>query len=90
MLGVTTLSLTQGSWISSISPASGSSDGLSTTVIAAAVDQHDLVLDRRRRGDELEVELALQALLDDLHVEQAEEAAAEAEAQGDRALGLVA
>ena len=54
-----------------------------------AVGQHDLVLDRRRGGDEVQVELALQALLDDLHVEQAEEAAAEAEAERDRALRLV-
>ena len=47
-----------------------------------------MVLDRRRRGDEVEVELALEPLLDDLHVQQAEEAAAEPEAQRDRALGL--
>ena len=51
--------------------------------------QLDAVLDRRRGRDEVEVELALEALLDDLHVEQAEEAAAEPEAQRDRALGLV-
>ena len=38
---------------------------------------------------ELEVELAMQALLDDLHVKKAQEAAAEAEAQGRRGLGLV-
>ena len=44
----------------------------------------------RGRGDQqLEVELALQPLLDDLHVEEAEEAAAEAEAEGGRGLGLV-
>ena len=35
-----------------------------------------------------QVELALEALLDDLHVQEAEEAAAEAEAQRRRALGL--
>ncbi len=40
-----------------------------------------LVDDRRRGGDEVEVELALQPLLDDLEVQQAEEAAAEAEAE---------
>ena len=55
---------------------------------AAAVLELDVVLDRRRRGDEVEVELALEALLDDLHVEQAQEAAAEPEAQGHRALRL--
>ena len=48
-----------------------------------------MVLDRRRRGDEVEAELALEPLLDDLHVEQAEEAAAEPEAERDRALRLV-
>jgi hypothetical protein len=41
-----------------------------------------------RGGDEVELVLALQPLLDDLHVQQAEKAAAEAEAQGDRALRL--
>ena len=54
-----------------------------------AVEQPDPVLDRRRRGDEVEVELALETLLDDLHVEQAEEPAAEPEPEGDRALRLV-
>ena len=39
------------------------------------------VLDGRRGGQQVEVELALEPLLDDLHVEQAEEAAAEAEAR---------
>ena len=44
----------------------------------------------RRRGQQLEIELALQPLLDDLHVQQAEKAAAESEAEGERALRLVA
>ena len=57
--------------------------------LAAAVGQLDVVFDRRRRGDEVEVELALEALLDDLHVEQAEEAAAEPEPERDRALRRV-
>ena len=56
---------------------------------ASAEGQDDVVLHRRRGRDEVQVELALEALLDDLHVEQAEEAAAEPEAEGDRALGLV-
>jgi hypothetical protein len=47
------------------------------------------VLDRRGGGDEREVELALEALLHDLHVQQAEEAAAEAEAERTGRLGLV-
>ena len=43
-----------------------------------------------RRGDEqVEVELALEPLADDLHVQQPEEAAAEAEAERLRRLGLV-
>ncbi|MCY1235649.1 hypothetical protein D9M72_482720 [compost metagenome] len=46
-----------------------------------AVAHLDLVHHRRRGGDQVHVELALQALLHDLHVQQAEEAAAEAEAQ---------
>uniref|UniRef100_A0A0N4ZLE2 Glucosamine_iso domain-containing protein n=1 Tax=Parastrongyloides trichosuri TaxID=131310 RepID=A0A0N4ZLE2_PARTI len=53
------------------------------------VAQADLVDDRRRRRDQVEVELAAQALLNDLEVQQAEEAAAEAEAQGGRALHLI-
>ena len=84
-----TLSLTHGSSMVSMSPGSGSSDGLSTIDRAAAVWQLDVVLDRRRRRDEVEVELALESLLDDLHVQQAQEAAAEPEAERDRALRLV-
>src|SRR6185369_17576199 len=41
------------------------------------------------RGDEVEIELALEALLDDLHVKEAEESAAEPEAERDRALRRV-
>ena len=66
----------------------GSSGGLSIAIVPRPC--------RRTRGtrptgrsDEVEAELALQPLLDDLHVEQAEEAAAEAEAERHRALGLV-
>jgi len=39
-------------------------------------------------GDEFEAELAFEALLDNFHVQQAEEAAAEAEAEGDGTFGL--
>src|SRR5205085_6506370 len=46
--------------------------------------------DARRGGDEVEVVFAGQPLLDDLEVEEAEEAAAEAEAQGGAGLHLEA
>ena len=46
----------------------------------AAVRFQHLVNHRRRSGDEIEVVFALEPLLDDLHMQQAEEAAAEAEA----------
>ena len=88
-LGVTTLSLTQGSSMDLDVGRAGQERRVVDDDLAAAVGQHDVVLDRRRRGDEVEVELALEALLDDLHVEQAEEAAAEPEAERDRALRLV-
>ncbi len=55
----------------------------------AAQGPLDVVFDRWRRGDQVERELALEPLLDDLHVEQAEEAAAEAEAERHRALRRV-
>ena len=45
--------------------------------------------DVRRGDEEVEVELALEPLADDLHVQQAEEAAAEAEAERLRGLRLV-
>ena len=89
VLGVTTLSLTHGSWISSMSVGFGSSAGLSTTTSPRPMRQDHVVLDRRRRGDQVEAELALEPLLDDLHVEQAEEPAAEPEPERHRALRLV-
>ena len=49
----------------------------------------DAVGDVRRGHDQVEVELALEALAHDLHVQQAEEAAAEAEAERLRGLRLV-
>src|SRR6201999_3310113 len=45
------------------------------------VGELDLVDDGGRGGDEIEIELAAEALLDDLEVEEPEEAAAEAEAE---------
>ena len=46
-----------------------------------AVGLVDVVNDRRRSGDELQVVLALEAFLHDVHVKQSQKAAAEAEAQ---------
>ena len=46
-----------------------------------AVGQVGEVFDVRRGGDEVDVVLALEALADDLHVQEAEEAAPEAEAR---------
>ncbi len=54
-----------------------------------AVRELDAVLDVRRGRDERQVVLASEALADDLHVEQPEEAAAEPEAERPGGLGLV-
>ena len=61
-----------------------------------AVDFHDFAGDARdavthagRGGDEIQAEFSLQALLHDFHVQQAEEAAAEAETEGDGIFRLV-
>ena len=64
---------------------SGMSAGLCSSSIVA-VGRWTLVDDRGRGRDQVEVELARQPLLDDLEVQQAEEAAAEAEAQRRRGL----
>ena len=64
----------------SISAGGGIADGLSIST-TSPVDRVHLVRDRRRGGDEAEVELALEPLADDLHVQQAEEPAAEPEAR---------
>ena len=53
-----------------------------------AVGERHLELDRGHRRQQLEVVLALQALAHDVHVQQAEEAAAEAEAERVGGLGL--
>ena len=53
-----------------------------------AVGLGDTVDHRGQGGDEIQIELPLQPLLDDLHVEHAQKAAAEAEAQGGGGLGL--
>ena len=46
-----------------------------------AVSLDDLIHHARQRRDQIKVELALEALLNDLHVQHAKEAAAEAKAQ---------
>ncbi len=56
---------------------------------SAAVAHQHLIHHRRRGGDQVLVELALQPFLHDFHVQQAEEAAAEAEAQRLRHFRLV-
>ena len=61
--------------------SSGKSAGLSRRVMAPVAGL-DLVLDLGGGDDELDAELALQALADDVHVQDAQEAGAEAEAEG--------
>jgi hypothetical protein len=51
-----------------------------------AVAERHAVAHARRGGDEVDLELALQPLLHNLQVQQAQEAAAEAEAERDRVL----
>ena len=82
------VALIQGSWISVILTGSGMSAGI-VQLDLVLVGQRDLVDDRGRGGDQVEVELALEPLLDDLEMQQAEEAAAEAEAERGRGLHLV-
>ena len=77
-----------GSWISAILTGSGMSAGLCSSIVVLSVS-HDVVDDRGRGRDEVEVELALEPLLDDLEMQQAEEAAAEAEAERGGGLHLV-
>ena len=67
---------------------SGQSDGLVTMFSVPSVFDHPV--DHVGRGrDQVEVELALQALAGDLHVQQTQKAAAEPEAQRHRGLWLV-
>ncbi len=76
-----------GSRIFSMLWGSGQRDGLSTSISVPSV-MPDVVAHARGGGDQIQFVLALQALLDDLHVQQAEEAAAKAESQGNRAFRL--
>lgn len=60
-------------------------------IIAAlgrAVGLDDLVDNARQRGNKVEVELAFEPLLNDLHVQQPEESAAEPESERQRAFRL--
>ena len=50
--------------------------------------REDLIDHRRRSGDQIQVVLALQAFLDDLHMEHAQKAASKPESQGGGCLGL--
>ncbi len=50
-------------------------------VLARAVRERDVINHAGIRGDDVHVVFAAQAFLDDFHVEQAEEAAAESESQ---------
>src|SRR5439155_18743802 len=53
-----------------------------------AVGSGDAVSDAGGGGDQIDIELALEALLDNLEMQQAEQAAAEAEAERNRILRL--
>ncbi len=64
-------------------------NGAGVRVVVGVVHPHhgavgfvDVVDDAGQGGHQVQVELPLQPLLDDLHVEHAQKAAAEAEAQG--------
>ena len=70
-------------------------DGAGVGVVVGVVHLHhgaigfvDVVDDAGQRGHQVQVELPLQTLLDDLHVEHTQKAAPEAEAQGYGALRL--
>ena len=70
-------------------------DGAGVGVVVGVVHLHhgaigfvDVVDDAGQRGHQVQVELPLQTLLDDLHVEHTQKAAPEAEAKGHGALWL--
>ena len=76
-----------GSRISATRAMSGMSLGVWTSISSPLVSV-DLEADRRHRREQVEVVLALEALAHDVHVQQAEEAAAKAEAERVGGLGL--
>ncbi len=67
---------------------SGRSAGLSISM-TSPLRSDDLVLDARRRGEDVEFVFAFQPLLHDVHVEQAQEADAKAEIERLRGFRLV-
>ena len=54
-----------------------------------AIPQHDPIDDRRRRRDEIEIEFALQPLLNDFKMQKTQKAAAEAKAERRRTLHFI-
>ena len=76
-----------GSSTFSISVGSGQREGLSTSTTLPS-REGDPVPHPRRGSDQVQLVLPLQPLLDDLHVQQAKETAAEAEPERRRALRL--
>ena len=72
-----------------LDPAGVRQLGRTVDLLQHAVGRRDAVQHARRRRHEVHVELALEPFLDDLHVKQAEEAAAEPEAERRRRFGLV-
>ena len=87
--GIRIVAVMIGSRISSIARQVGQLGRILDLQYRAVAHQH-LVDDRGRRGDQVHVVLAFQALLHDVHVQQAEEAAAKAETQCLRHFRLVA
>ena len=71
----------------SMSPSEGNLAGLSSSM-TSPFSQHAAEADGRRGRDEVQVVFALEALLHDLHVQQAQEPAAKAEPQRRRRLRL--
>ena len=59
-----------------------------TDINHLSVSLVDVIVNRGARGNEVQIELALQAFLDDFHVQQAQEAHTEAKAERHRGLGL--
>ena len=76
-----------GSSMDAILTTSGMSAGLCSSFMVPSV-MCMLVDDRGRGGDQVEVEFALEPLLDDFQMQQPEEAAAEAEAERGRGFHL--
>ena len=74
---------------STSSTSAGNSAGLCTSSHSVPFFSLHAIRDVRRGDEQVEVELALEPLAHDLHVQQAEEAAAEAEAERLRRLRLV-